>query len=147
MRLIYHKSFQKIILRVTWAIVSNRNCRYTSIFPSYRNQSNDLQCKSIKWFLHDGNILWFWCLYFLQWVYKSRVFLFDRETVVRKCFVKNVFLEVSKNSQENICARVSSLIKLQDSAQVFCCEFTKFLRTPFLQNTSGWLLLHWPISC
>ena len=97
---------------MTWAIVSNRNCRYNSIFPSYRNQSNDLQCKSIKWFLHDGNILWFWCLYFLQWVYKSRVFLFDRETVVRRCFARNVFLEVSQNSQENICARVSFFNKV-----------------------------------
>ena len=34
---------------------------------------------------------------------------FDRltEPVVRKCSVKKVFLEISQNSQENTCARVS----------------------------------------
>ena len=26
------------------------------MFPSYRNQSVDLLCKSTVWFLHDGNI-------------------------------------------------------------------------------------------
>ena len=26
------------------------------MFPSYRNQSVDLLCKSIDWFLYDGNI-------------------------------------------------------------------------------------------
>ena len=36
---------------------------------------------------------------------------------------KKVFLEISQNSQENTCVRVSFLIKLQAS--------TKFLRTPF----------------
>ena len=34
------------------------------------------------------------------------------EVVVWRCSVKNVFLEISKNSQENNCARVSFLIKL-----------------------------------
>ena len=31
----------------------------------------------------------------------------------RRCSVKNVFLEISRKSQENTCARVSFLIKLQ----------------------------------
>ena len=31
----------------------------------------------------------------------------------RKCSVKKVLLEISQNSQENTCARVSSLIRLQ----------------------------------
>ena len=31
----------------------------------------------------------------------------------QRCFVKKVFLEMSQNSQENTCARVSFLIKLQ----------------------------------
>ena len=35
------------------------------------------------------------------------------EAVVQRCFVKNVFLEMLQNSQENTCARVSFLIKLQ----------------------------------
>ena len=35
------------------------------------------------------------------------------EVVVQRCSVKKVFLTVSQNSQENTCARVSFLIKLQ----------------------------------
>ena len=78
---------------------------------------------------------------------------------------KTVFFEISQNSQENTCARVSFLIKLQASmfkvnnkdarttpnacnftkketlTQMFSCEFVKFLRTPILQNTFGRLLL------
>ena len=34
-----------------------------------------------------------------------------------------------------------NFIKKESLAQVFSCEFCKFLRTPFLQNTSKWLLL------
>ena len=55
-------------------------------------------------------------------------------------------LEVSTNSHEKTCARVSSLIKLQAEvckfikketlAQVPPVNFSKFLRTPSLQNTS-----------
>ena len=62
--------------------------------------------------------------------------------VVWRCFVKMVFVEISQNSQENTCARISFLIKLQlikkeILAQVFSCEFCEILRTPFLQNTSS----------
>ena len=35
------------------------------------------------------------------------------EAVVQGCSIKNMFLEISQNSQENTCARVSILIKLQ----------------------------------
>ena len=38
---------------------------------------------------------------------------FSKEAVVHRCSVKKVFLEISQNSQENTCARVSFLIKLQ----------------------------------
>ena len=47
----------------------------------------------------------------------------------QRCSVKNVFLKISQNAQENTCARVSFL------------NFAKFLRTPFSQNTFGRLLL------
>ena len=40
-------------------------------------------------------------------------FLHILEAAVQRCSVKKVFLEVSQNSQENICARVSFLMKLQ----------------------------------
>ena len=63
--------------------------------------------------------------------------------------------EISQNSQENTCARVYFLIQLQALACNFikkrlwhrCLPFNiaKFLRTPFLQNTSGRLLLFFGI--
>ena len=68
--------------------------------------------------------------------------------------VKKVFSKISQNSQENTCARVSFLIKLQALPPTllkkrlwyrrFLVNFAKFLITPFLQNTSGWLLLYLP---
>ena len=54
--------------------------------------------------------------------------------------LKKVYLKNSQNSLESTCARVSFLIKLTQ-VQVFSCEFCKILRTPFLQNMSGRLLL------
>ena len=39
------------------------------------------------------------------------------EAIVQRCSVKKVFLEISQNSQEDTCARVSFLIKLQPSGQ------------------------------
>ena len=58
-----------------------------------------------------------------------------------------MFREILQNSQKNTCAKASFLIKLQTSIKkrlwhrCFPGNFTKFLRTPFLQNTSGWLFL------
>ena len=53
-----------------------------------------------------------------------------------------MLLEISQNSQENTCARVSFLIKLQASAcnfikkklwhSCFLVNFVKFIRTPFV---------------
>ena len=55
------------------------------------------------------------------------------EPATHRCSVKKVLLEISKNSQENNCARVPFLIKLQAGtcnfikketlAQKFSCEF------------------------
>ena len=56
------------------------------------------------------------------------------EAVAKRCFVRDVFLEISQNSQENTFARVSFLIKLQAEAtlfkketlaQMFSCEISK----------------------
>ena len=62
-----------------------------------------------------------------------------------------MFLEISQSSQENTCARVFFLIKLQAKSatllkkrlwhRCFPANYVKFLKTPFLQNTSGRLLL------
>ena len=67
------------------------------------------------------------------------------EAVARKCSVKKVFLEISQNSQENSCARVSFLIKLHTSAcnfikketlsQVFSCEFGEISKNIFCYRT------------
>ena len=52
------------------------------------------------------------------------------EAIARRCFVKRVFLEISQNSQENTCARIFFLIKLQASGL-------------FLQsNFDGWFFAH-----
>ena len=69
-----------------------------------------------------------------------------KEAVAQTCSVKKVFLEISQNSQENTCARVSFLIKLpappekETLAQVFSCEFCEILRTPFFTEHLWWLL-------
>ena len=64
------------------------------------------------------------------------------EVVARWCSVKKVFLEISRNSQESTCARVFFNKDAGLWHRCFPVNFAKFLRTPFLQNTSGgWLLL------
>ena len=74
------------------------------------------------------------------------------EAVAERCSVKKVFSEISQNSQENTCAGVSFLIKLQACSFIFIKRlwrrcfpgpFAKFLRTPYLQDTSGRLLLRY----
>ena len=40
-------------------------------------------------------------------------FLHVLEAVAQSCSIKNVFLEISQNSQENTCAWVSFLVKVQ----------------------------------
>ena len=54
------------------------------------------------------------------------------EAVTRRCSVKKTFLEISQNSQENTCARVSFFVKKEALAKVFSYESVKILRTPFL---------------
>ena len=65
--------------------------------------------------------------------------------------VKKVLLEILQNSQENICARVSFLIKLQARPatllkkrlwhRCFPVNFVKILRTPFYIEHLWWMLL------
>ena len=63
-----------------------------------------------------------------------------------KCSVKMVFFELLQNSQENSCARMSFLIKLQALVKkrfwhrCFPANFAKFLRTAFLTEHLQWLL-------
>ena len=62
----------------------------------------------------------------------------------QRCFVKKVFLEVSLNSQENTCARVSFLAKFQAACnfikkenlpQVFSCKFCEISKNTFSYRT------------
>ena len=65
--------------------------------------------------------------------------------VAQRCSVKKLFLKISQNSQENTCARVSFLIKLQAQAcnfiiketlaQVFFCEFCEISQNIFSYRT------------
>ena len=61
------------------------------------------------------------------------------EAAAWRCFVKTVFLEISQNSQENTCGRVSFLIKLQVTpqilAQVFSCKFCEIFKNTFFDRT------------
>ena len=43
--------------------------------------------------------------------------------VAQSCSVKKLFLEISQNSQENTCARVSFLIKLQAEGRKYLTVF------------------------
>ena len=62
------------------------------------------------------------------------------EAVVQRCSVKKVFLKILQISQENTSARVSFLIKLQESirketlAQVFSCEFCEISKNSSVCN-------------
>ena len=63
------------------------------------------------------------------------------EAAVRRWFTKQIFLKISQNSQENICAGVSfhkiacfmsaTLLKRDFGTYVFSENFEKFLETPF----------------
>ena len=66
------------------------------------------------------------------------------EVIARRCSVKKVFLEISKNSQQNTCARGSFLIKLQISARpeqniVVMSNWSKTFQT-FWSHSSVFLL-------
>ena len=67
------------------------------------------------------------------------------EAVAQRCSVKKVFLEISHNSQENTCARVSFLSKFRPQTcnfikkkilvQVFSCEFFEISKNTYSYRT------------
>ena len=64
-------------------------------------------------------------------------------------FLKKVFLEISQNLQENICARVSflaTLLKKRLWHRCFPVNIAKFLRPPFLTEHLRWLFLSNPFK-
>ena len=68
-------------------------------------------------------------MYISSTLYKSAP-----EAVVQMCSVKKVFSEISKKSQENTCARVSFLIKLQALGSG-AGEFSEIFKNTFLYRT------------
>ena len=69
--------------------------------------------------------------------HKNKIFLLVRqEAVAMRCSVKKVFLEISQNSQENTCAKVS-LLKRRFWHRCFPVNFVKFLEHLFLRNAFG----------
>ena len=71
----------------------------------------------------------------------------NKEAVAQRCSVKKVFLEISQNSQENTCARVSFSIKFQAAPatllkkrvwyRCFPVNFAKFLINFFYRTPLG----------
>ena len=61
--------------------------------------------------------------------------LLQTEAVVQRCSVEKVFLEISQNPQENTCAKVSFLIKLQSLGQVLSYEFCEISKNTFFYRT------------
>ena len=62
------------------------------------------------------------------------------KSIHRRFSIKNVFLQISQNSQKNTCARASSL---RDSITgLFSVDFPNFVGPLLLQNTFRRLLLH-----
>ena len=53
----------------------------------------------------------------LRWI--TKILFLNKEAVIQRCSVRKLFLETSQNSQENTCARVSFLIKLQAGLQLY----------------------------
>ena len=87
-----------------------------SMLLSYRNQSADLQKQLYTGFLQDS-----WQKYIPNTVKHTGA-------VVPRCSVEKMFLEISQNSQENICGRVS-IFKKGSRAQV-----VKFLRNLYFNR-------------
>ena len=85
---------------------------------------------------------------------KQSILPYKTETVAQRCSAKKQFLEISQNSQESTCVRISFLINLQAWGlkpttllgkrvwhRCFPVNFAEFLRTSFLTEHLWWLLL------
>ena len=62
----------------------------------------------------------------------------ELEAAIQRCSVKNVFLEISQNSQENtFFNKVAGLrpIKTETLAEVFSCEFREISKNAFFHRT------------
>ena len=81
-------------------------------------------------------------LQFIWWCYIKKAIFVLIEAATEGVLQEKIFLEISQNSQENTCARVSFLIKSQGSAcnfikkealgQMFSCKYCEISKFTFL---------------
>ena len=63
------------------------------------------------------------------------------ETATGGVLRKGVLRNFAKFTGKHLCQRPATLLKKRPWHRCFLVNFVKFVRTPFSQNTSGWLLL------
>ena len=73
------------------------------------------QSKIETYYHHDGKELGFYKIVHIKTfrLSKKNNILVMSEVIIRRCSVKKVFLEISQNSQESNCTRISFLIRQQ----------------------------------
>ena len=109
-----------------------------------------LNKRKFKYSLYNIQISIFF--FFFMFVFQSlAIRYFENKSSHRRCSVRKGALRNFAKFTGKTCARDSFLIKMQKerdpekkglSYRCFLVNFVKFLRTPFLQNTSKRLLLH-----
>ena len=128
---------------------------YLCIFLIFQKDVLPLESFSIKWIKIMNsclNIVFILIIYHKFYTFIDHSNFLFQEAATAGVLWKKVFLEISQNSQENTCGRVSFLITLPETLlrkrlwhKRFPVNFAKFLRTSILQNTSGRLLLYFNI--
>ena len=99
--------------------------------------------EGFPWTSLQWNEMLYACLKTILWKSKSS----HGRCSIRKCVLKNFAKSIGKYLCQSLFfnnvagLRPATLSKKKTLAQVFSCKFCKFLRTHFLQNTSGRLLL------
>ena len=112
---------------------------------SYRNQSIDLLCKSIDWFLYHRDLRQVIAeAWLIIWRYQFR-----SGRLVVLC--KKVLLKISQSTEKGLCWslffnkgagwRLATLLKTDSNRGIFLWILAKFLRTSILKNTNRRLFL------
>ena len=89
------------------------SCNKFTLGPIAKTYPQHSNCKRCCWFTFSdqylGNYMFYMLLYFkaINWIHQI-IFCYFKSSRLKK-----VFLKFSQNSQENICTKVSFLIKLQ----------------------------------
>ena len=87
----------------------------TNFYPSNQNVVDEIEILFLKVTLFKVKLAWISDLVNTYLGEKME----STEPVVQRSRLKKVFLKISQNSQENTCARVTFLIKLQAAAWNF----------------------------